>query len=112
MSNWRPSVCSRCHGQYVNRGRNCIAGILSGVISIVIVTELAVRFSAPKDFAAVIGGCVFAVAYGAWARPMRYEELKMYTKRSWWEYPLFYVFLPLSVVILGILLVFKYHSAT
>jgi len=42
---------------------------------------------------------------------MRFEDFRMYNERAWWEYPLIYVVLPLGVVLLGLLLLFKYHGA-
>ena len=96
---------------YVNRPFNCLLGILSMVVSGLVVVEISSRFSIKTEVAIIASLPVVLTAYGICARPTRYEDLKMYTKRSWWEYPIIYFFLPLSVVVVAFLLFLKYRGA-
>lgn len=111
MSNWWPFVCPECHRLYVNRPVNTVIGMISMLISGIATVALADYLSIRKELAIILAASAAMVAYGAAARPMRFEELRMYTKRAWWEYPLFYVVLPLAVVLLGLLIALRYTSA-
>ncbi len=86
-------------------------GIISMLTSVTAVVAVSAYLPVQEELTIVLGGLTAWVAYGACARPMRFEDLRMYTKRAWWEYPLIYVVLPLGVVLLGLLLLFKYHGA-
>jgi hypothetical protein len=81
--------------------------LISGIATVALADYLSIR----KELAIILAASAAMVAYGAAARPMRFEELRMYTKRAWWEYPLFYVVLPLAVVLLGLLIALRYTSA-
>src|SRR6266849_2932689 len=111
MSNSSPSLCPACGGLYVNRSFNTVMGIISMLTSVTAVVAVSAYLPVQEELTIVLGGLTAWVAYGACARPMRFEDLRMYTKRAWWEYPLIYVVLPLGVVLLGLLLLFKYHGA-
>jgi hypothetical protein len=86
-------------------------GIIAMLTSAIAMVAVSVYLPIPKELTIALAASTAAVAYGACARPMRFEDLSMYTKRAWWEYPLIYGVLPLGVVLLGLLLVLKYHGA-
>lgn len=81
------------------------------VASALVVAVISFHFAIKTEVATIVGLPVILAAYGIWVRPMRYENLRMYTKRSWWEYPIIYFFLPLAVVSAAFLLFLKYRGA-
>ncbi len=79
--------------------------------SALVVAVISLHFSIKTEVAVIVGLPVLLTAFGVCARPMRYKDLKMYTKRSWWEYPIIYFFLPLATVLLAFVLFLKYRGA-
>jgi len=85
--------------------------MLSVVASGLVVIAISFHFSIKTEIAVIVCLPVLLTAYAICARPMRYEDLKMYTKRPWWEYPIIYFILPLVTVSAAFLLFLKYRGA-
>ena len=102
MSNWYPTPCGNCGRLFVNRPRHTVIGMLASCALIAIFVLLTVRFDLNYWVTGTLMSASVLLALGISTSPVPFEDLEMYTKRPWWQYPLIYFVIPLVLVVLGL----------